>query len=493
MFFADPVMVHLYEQRYIYLVTGYRITPKITSVQPEPFHKATPMTRTESGIDAQTNTQPLAIDGGPKAIGAFQGVAQPKIGVEDFMALAKRFGFNDDAMKRIEAAISNDDMPQGGPVLSRYWSSKPKPAAGEVYEANAREFFGAKFAMATSSGTGALHAAMVAVGAKPGKEVIVASTGFIATALAVGLAGATPVFCDVDDSFQMDPTKIEACITPNTIAIAPTHHWSGVADMDPILAIAKKHGLKVVEDCAQSPGAQYKGKYVGTIGDIGCFSISGYKIIGAGEGGMILSNDQKLFHRATQLAEAGGLCRPNRFAPPVHEGELFIGTNYRASDLESAVNVVQLKKLPGIVSRHRNNFHRIAKQLLRTREITPAKLNDPNGAICYASRFIPNTEALRVKLLEALRAEGLGVGSRGPKNDKNADWHLSSEMYPLKDVLGPNSNADKCPVADRIFRSELSMSIDQWWNEDDCDMVAAAMNKVFAACCTPDDNGAKWL
>lgn len=451
------------------------------------------MTRTESGIEATITSQALAIEGGPKAIGTFTGVSQPKIGIEDFMALAKRFGFNEDAMKRIESVISIDDMPEGGPVLSRYWSSKPKPAAGETYETNARAFFKVKHAMATSSGTGALHAAMVAVGAKPGKEVIVAATGFIATALAVALAGATPVFCDVDESFQMDPTKIEACITANTVAIAPTHHWSGVADMDPILAIARKHGLKVVEDCAQSPGAMYKGKYAGTIGDIGCFSISGYKIIGAGEGGMILSNDPKIFHRATQLAEAGGLCRPKRFAPPVHEGELFIGTNYRASDLESAVNIVQLGKLPGIVSRHRNNYCRIASQLIRTREVTPAKINDVDGFIGYSMRLIPNSEALRTKLVEAMRAEGLGVISRGPKTETNADWHLASEMYPLKDVLASHSNIDKCTVADRIYRSEITMSVDQWWNESDCDMVAAAINKVLAACCTPDDNGTKWL
>src|SRR5690606_25509793 len=114
---------------------------------------------------------------------------------------------------------------------------------------------------------------------------------FLATSVAVALAGGKPAFCDVDESLQIDPTKIEACLSDRTVAVVLTHHWGTVADMDRVMQVARRHGLQVVEDCAQSPGASYKGKAVGSIGDVGCFSISAYKIIGGGEGGMLITND----------------------------------------------------------------------------------------------------------------------------------------------------------------------------------------------------------
>jgi len=441
------------------------------------------MTTTESNIDS---TQ-LAIQGGPKAVGDFTGIAQPKIGVEEFFSIARRFGFSEQAMARLQMAVTNDDLPPGGPTLSRYATSNPKPAFGEKYEQLAREYFGTKHAMAVSSGTGALHAAMVAVGAGPGKEVIVPALGFIATAMAAALTGATPIFCDVDESLQMDPSKLEELITPSTVAVAPTHHWGVVADMDPIMAFARRYGIKVVEDCAQSPGARYKGKLVGTIGDVGCFSISAYKIIGGSEGGLVLCNDDRMFDRVQQLAESGGLWRKNRFAPPTYEGELFVGTNYRANELESAVDLVQLGKLTGIVERTRRNFYRVTSQLIRVNDIQIQKLNDPQGIIGYALRFFPQNHEQRDKLVAALQAEGVPCGHR-----RVNDWHLCTEMYPLQSVLTPHSNPDRCVVGRRLYTTEVAVAIDQWWSQEDCDMIARAINKVLASLCTVRDNALGW-
>ena len=167
---------------------------------------------------------------------------------------------------------------------------------------------------------------MVAVGVGPGTEVIVPAIGFFATAAAVVMSKGVPVFCDVDQSLGMDPMKIEPLITPRTVAIVPTCVMGAVPDMDPILAVARKHHLKVIEDCAESPGRNTRGRYMGTLGDMGCFSISAYKIVGGGEGGLLVANDLRLFERACQLCECGGLTRPDRFAPPRYEGELFCGT-----------------------------------------------------------------------------------------------------------------------------------------------------------------------
>jgi len=425
-----------------------------------------------------TEPQTLALHGGPKALAEMTGRAEPKIGVEEFLSIARRFGFNDAALDRIAHAISNDDLPEGGPTLSRYATANPKPAFGELYEAKARALFGVAHAMPVSSGTGALHAAIVGVGAKPGDQVICPALGFIATSAAMMLAGVKPVFCDVDESLQIDPSKIEACITDRTVAVVPTHHWGTVADMAGVRKVAAKHGLKVIEDCAQSPGGQFDGQFVGTIGDIGCFSISAYKIIGGGEGGMFITNHTGIFEHAAQLAEGGGLWRPNRFAPPRYEGELFVGGNYRLSELESAVNLVQLDKLLPLVERHRRVSRRILSQIAAYRRIRPQLANDPEGDIGYQIRFFPDSHDLADKITQALRAEGIAAGHRGA--DHGPDWHLYSHMFPVWHDLGEQIR-HTCPVADDLYGRMVSMPVNQWWSDEDCDAVAAGMNKVFAA------------
>ena len=450
----------------------------------------------------------LAIDGGPKAFAGRTGVGQPKVGVEDFLAIAERFQFSPPALERLRAAVSDADLPAGGPHLGRYYGSA-SPSKGEQFEGLAREVFQVKHAFPCSSGTGALHAAFVAAGVGPGTEVICPALGFAATAMAVVLAGGVPVFCDVDESLHLDPAKLEGCVTPRTVAIAPTHHWGGVTDMAPVLALARRRGLKVVEDCAQAPGATYRGRPVGSIGDLGCFSISCYKIIGGGEGGMVVSNDAGLFERACQLAEGGGLWRNPRFAPPRHPGELFVGTNYRLSELESAINVVQLRKLEGVVSRHRQVSRRICGQLADFAEVTPQKLNDREGVIGYMLRFFPATCELSACIVKALQAEGIGAGTRGSAHDP--DWHMARDMFPI--VLKPGSTAggsvwddpryrqrggqvsyapEQWPVAVDLFGREVSIGFDQWWNDDDCDRVAAGINTVLSAYCTKRAAKGNW-
>ena len=441
--------------------------PIVSGLRPPTFGSGTPP------------KEELAIHGGPRAFRQPRGQPQPKIGTDEFLAIARRFGFQPDAIARLRGAVSGADLPADGPNFAKYRVGRPAPSAGSQFEAAAREYFGSPYALGVSSGTGALHAAMVAVGAGPGKEVVVPGLGFLATAMAAVLAGATPVFCDVDDSLQMDPEKLEACLSPRTVALAPTHHWGGVADMAPIIAIAKKHKLAVIEDCAQSPGATYHGQRVGTIGDIGCFSISAYKIIGAGEGGLVLAKDERWFDRINQLAESGGLWRPDRFAPPRYEGELFAGTNYRMSELEAAADVVQLGKLDAIVGRYRQAYQRILGQLQRVREVRPQRLNDRAGVLGYLLRFFPRTEELRAKLLTALRAEGVPASSPGP--DAGPDWHFCGDMFPLRPYLTAASGPQRCAVAADLYHREIRIAIDQWWTSEDCDAVAKGINKALTA------------
>ena len=451
----------------------------------------------------------LALQGGPKAVVRMTGKPQPKIGVEEFLSLANRFGFSAAAMKKLRKSLTNKDLAPNGPHLGRYYGSA-NPSAGEQFEALARKVFRTEHALAISSGTGALHAAFVGVGVGPGTEVVCPGLGFAATAMAVTLAGGVPVFCDVDESLHMDPSKIEASITPRTVALAPTHHWGNVANMAPIMRIARRRGLKVVEDCAQSPGAKYRGQYVGTIGDAGCFSISSYKIIGGGEGGMVVARDQRIFERICQLAEGGGLWRNPRFGAPRYKGELFPGTNYRLSELESAVNVVQLGKLNDYVRRYRRASVRIRRQLGNYAEIRPQIINDRAGFIGYAIRFFPATFDLSRTVVEALRAEGISASTRGEKH--GPDWHMYRDMFPVVLRTGhirggsvfedprytrrggkATYQAGQCPVAEDLFAREVSIGVDQWYSDTDCDNIASGINKVLAALCTPTPGKNRWM
>ncbi len=460
-------------------------------------------------MSSHTETQELALHGGPQAHPQAEGKSQPKIGVEEFMSIAERFGFPGTVQEEIRAVISNEDLGPG-PNLAKYASSYPAQTKGEAFERLARQTFGTNYALGVSSGTAALHSAFVAAGVGPGTEVICPAIGFYATAAAVVHSKGIPVFCDVDSSLGIDPTKIESLITDRTVALAPTHVMGSVCDIGAVMEIADRHNLKVVEDCAQAPGARYEGNYVGTFGDLGCFSISCYKIIGGGEGGLVITNDEMLWERANQLAECGGLWRTDRFAPPRYEGELFSGTNYRMSELEAAVDVVQLRKLNDVVQRFHDVKMNILDSLKTYKEIEPQKLNDPAGEIGYLLRFFPATLELGGRIVEALNAEGISCGTRG--RDAGPDWHVYSDMFPITtktgttpsdrpfDEQGDSATGSRidysrgnCPVADDLFDRNISVNLDQWYAQTDCIQIAEGINKVLSAYCTEDDKATPWL
>jgi 8-amino-3,8-dideoxy-alpha-D-manno-octulosonate transaminase len=456
----------------------------------------------------ERDRQRLALEGGMRAVSRVEGRGRPKIGVEEFMAVAERFGFSPATLEKVRQAVSGEEM-GAGPFLANYYARLPETRV-QAFERAARELFGVRHAIGVSSGTAALHAAFVAAGVGPGTEVICPAIGFFATAATVALAKGVPVFCDVDESLGMDPSRVEALITPRTVAIAPTHMMGSVCDMGPILEVARRRGLKVVEDCAQSCGGKYRGEWVGTLGDIGCFSISAYKIVGGGEGGLLLTNDERLYERANGLAECGGLWRPSRFAPPRYEGELFCGTNYRMSELEAAVDGVQLRKMPDTVGRFRAVKRRILGRLKTYREVRPQRLNDPDGEVGYVLRFYPETFELGDRIVEALRAEGIGCGMRG----RNAppDWHIYHSMFAIVQKSGATPDGcpftcpiyrerggdaryarGDCPVADDLFDRMITVGLNQWYTEEDCRNVADGINKVLSAYCTEDSGAVAWI
>ncbi|MHC4176922.1 MAG: DegT/DnrJ/EryC1/StrS family aminotransferase, partial [Planctomycetota bacterium] len=186
----------------------------------------------------------------------------------------------------------------------RWWGRNSKVLQFEkAYAAH----IGVKHAVGVTSGTTALYTAMAALEIGPGDEVILPAWTWYADYDAVVLSGALPVFAEIDGSLAIDPEDIERRITPRTKAIVPSHLQGGVADMDPILDIARKHKLYVMEDCAQCCGGRYKGKYVGSIGDIGINSFQLSKTITSGEGGAVTTNDPRLFERAVRFHDVGTL------------------------------------------------------------------------------------------------------------------------------------------------------------------------------------------
>ncbi|MFA5095660.1 MAG: DegT/DnrJ/EryC1/StrS family aminotransferase [Candidatus Paceibacterota bacterium] len=212
----------------------------------------------------------------------------------------------------------------------------------EEFEKEAADFCGVKYAVGVNSGTDALFLSLKALGIKQGDEVITTPFTFIATAGVIANCGAKPVFVDIDpETFNIDPSKIEEKITGKTKAILPVHLFGQMADMDEIMSIARKHNLYVVEDAAQSIGAEYKGKKAGTIGDFGCFSFFPSKNLGAyGDGGMITTNRDDLVEEIRLLKNHGS-------SPKEKYLNLVVGTNSRLDAIQAAILRVKLKYLLG--------------------------------------------------------------------------------------------------------------------------------------------------
>ena len=245
--------------------------------------------------------------------------------------------FNPDTLKDIQEPIINGKV--------NYWTG-PK---GMEFEEMFREWTGAKMAISCTNGTAALHIGISSLGIGPGDEVIVPSHTFIASSFAVVQAGAIPVFCDVTDDHTIDPAKIEALITPRTKGIVVVHLYGVVADMDPIMAIAKKHNLKVIEDCAQCIGGKFRDTYVGLVGDVGCYSFCQSKhFTTGGEGGMVITKDEDLGWECRSFRDHGYdvRTRMNMLAleeklPYIHRR---VGFNYRMTEIQSIIGINEMKR-----------------------------------------------------------------------------------------------------------------------------------------------------
>ena len=320
-----------------------------------------------------------------------------------------------------------------------YWNYLGGKKARE-FEAKWSEYFNIDYSIAVNSATSGLMVALLAIGIKPEDEVITTCMTFTATGASIVGVGAIPVFVDVDkDSYCINPKEIEKEITNKTRAIIVVHLAGRTADMDKIMRIAKEYNIKVIEDCAQSPGVLYKGKFTGTIGDIGVFSFQETKNIMTGEGSMITTNNKNLARRCRLIRNHGESVATEK--TPIED--LVMGYNFRMTELTAALGIAQLKKLD------RNNAYRVAntmilyKELLKLKGLKIKAIPDIKN---WVPHFLPiEVDKDRDKKLENLKSLGIPITPgyarllhRHPAFTKNAfksrhgDCSVAEDLYDNK-------------------------------------------------------------
>jgi 8-amino-3,8-dideoxy-alpha-D-manno-octulosonate transaminase len=363
-----------------------------------------------------------------------------------------------------------------------------------AFEAASKELLGAPYSVATSSGTAAIRAALAALGIGCGDEVIVPALTFIASVNAVVVAGAVPVFAEIDDTLGLDPRDLEAKITERTAAILPVHLDNGACDMDPIMEVARRRGIPVIEDTAQSMGTTYKGKALGTIGDLGAFSLQLEKNVTSGEGGLVTANDETLYLRAARYQDQGGQFVTSTGSSRSEDGgeaiEPFVGENLRMTEIAGAIAEVQVRRLPGLLERQRFLQRRILDALPAVDGLGFRRLPDPEGdGGSSVNLFLPSAELAR-RFVKAMRAERLPAGQlyngqpvyltpsiveKRTASNKGGPWHCAE--HPTDVTYGPGL----CPQTEELAGRAVIVPVSAAFADTDADDVAAGITKVATA------------
>ncbi len=379
----------------------------------------------------------------------------------------------------------NDEKSWTSVLRSLKWN-RSRGRSVEEFEAAWAKTMGAKYCLATNGGTTALWAAMNALEVGPKDEVLVPPYTFIATINVVLLQHALPVFVDTDrETFQMDATKIEAAISPNTRTIMPVHLGGASADMDAILALAGKHNLSVVEDACQSHLAEWKGRPVSTLGDAGCFSFQASKNLNCGEGGALITNSDALMARAERF-HSNGKSFEKSATPLPHA---INGCNVRMTEFQAALLISQMERLETQARLRESNADYLTGMLHEIDGIEPARMYKGctrNAYHLYMFRY--DAEAFaglpRAQFLKALRAEGVGCSSGYTPLNKNPFLKHTFESRALKKIYSAKEidrwfERNHMPENDRLCEEAV------WFTQStllsdraDMEQIASAIRKV---------------
>jgi dTDP-4-amino-4,6-dideoxygalactose transaminase len=316
------------------------------------------------------------------------------------------------------------------------------------------EVCGTRYAVATSSGTTALHVALMAHGVGPGDEVITTPFTFVATVSPIMFVGAKPVFVDIEeDTFNVNPALLEAAVTPRTRAIVPVHLYGYPCDMDAILEIARQHDLVVIEDAAQAVGATFQGQKTGSFGT-GCFSLYATKNVMSGEGGMITTDDESLADRCQLLRSHGSRKRY------YYE---FLGYNLRMSDLHAAIGLAQMDRLEGFTAKRRENAAYLSEHI--TGAVTP-QVREGYEHVWHQYTVRVDGGRDRDAAVRQLNEAGVGTGVFYPVP-------LHRQGY-IRDVVGEVS----LPVTERLAGEVFSLPVHPALSQADLEQIVEAVNDL---------------
>jgi dTDP-4-amino-4,6-dideoxygalactose transaminase len=413
-----------------------------------------------------------------------------KYSTEELMEVIDVFNVGDGAKAEIRAILDRQDPAPNAGNFFRYYNPRSKT---QIFEEQVAAKVGVKHALAVNSGTSALIASLVAAGVGPGDEVIIPAYTFFATASAVVVAKAIPVIVEIDESLTLDPIAVEKAITPRTKAILTVHMLGLPSKMDELMAIARKHKLVVIEDSAQAFGGKYHGRYLGTIGDAGCISLDAYKVIGTGEGGLVLTDNEWLYTRAQSYHDTAACWRPERFARERQPGELFCGENYRMPELCAAVGIAQLRKLDWINERTRALWKQVRAETRLPSCARWVEANDADGVCGYSLGMLFETSPQAVSAITAK----IGLGGLAAGDTKGVrDWHVywnwehileqktaTDEGCPFKcPHVGklPAYAVDMCPRTQNIMRRLATTSFGPSMTAEDASKFAAKLSGDLA-------------
>ncbi len=356
----------------------------------------------------------------------------------------------------------------------------------EAFEQRLRQFLSVEYAVGLSSGTAALQAGLVGLHVEDGDEVIIPAITFIATVGAVVAARAVPVFAEVDSSLNLDPASFEAQITDKTKAVIPVHLSNVACDMDPIMAIAQRRGIKVLEDAAQAIGVAYKGRPIGSIGDAGAFSLQLDKNITTGEGGALVTSNWDIYDRVVRYQDQGGQFTISTGDVREHSsGEPFLGTNMRMTEIAGAIAGVQMNRLETIVFNSRRNATEIRKRLSDL-PVDWRRIPDPSGEGGNVTLFLESAAAAE-RFVAALRAEGVPAGrvyggrpvySNPAILARSTPWSRGCPFNCSEHPTDRTYFIGLCPQSEDLVARSVSVGVGPSMSDEDVDSAVRAVRKV---------------
>ena len=356
----------------------------------------------------------------------------------------------------------------------------------ENAETEASALFGTKNALLMTSGHAALSAALIAMGIGPGDEVIVPAYTYIATAMAVVQAGAIPVIAEIDETRTLCPIDTEKKITPRTKAIIPVHIQGFPCNMDAFTSLGKKYGIKILEDACQSVGGSYKGKRLGTVGDAGALSFNYFKVITAGEGGALLTDDKQIAERALIYHDSSAVAYVGDQLSGVEE-DLFCGNEYRTNEVSSAILRQQMKRLDGILNDLRENKKKLKKALTGVCGFIPSNDEDGDCATTLALAFDSAEKTVAfAKKCEIGVTVPINTGKHvytnwTPIMQKKGALHPLMDPFKMeanKDIV-PDYSAESCLGSLELLKTTAYIGINPDWTDAELNLVAEKIKKAL--------------